>query len=130
MVKEIPVSEKVETLYYTQWSEDRLLCMAYVKNLDMNLEIAKYCVSKRIEFSRGISYPCLIDMTGIRSATKEARAYMAKEGAMLITACALIIKSPLSRILGNLFLVIDKPAVPVKLFTDYKEARKWLKQYN
>ena len=51
---------------------------------------------------------------------------MAKEGAECITASALLVESALSRMIGNIFLTINKPDVPVKLFTNEQEAKKWL----
>jgi hypothetical protein len=54
---------------------------------------------------------------------------MATIGATLVKACALITGSGFNRTLGNIFLTIDKPAVPTKLFTDEGKAREWLQQY-
>jgi hypothetical protein len=41
-------------------------------------------------------------------------------------AFAILIDSSVSRVVGNFFLGINKPAVPTKLFTNEKEAVKWL----
>jgi len=120
----------VENNYIKIWKEEKLLYAKFSENLDMTLEIAKICVDARIKLSNGTSYPVLIDMSGIRSVTKEARDFMGKEGAQLITAGALIVRSPIARIIGNLFLLLNAPKVPTKLFTDEEDARKWLEQFN
>jgi hypothetical protein len=65
-------------------------------------------------------------MRGIKSTTKEARRYLATIGATLVMAGALITGSPLNRALGNIFLTIDKPSVPTKLFTSETKALEWL----
>ena len=83
----------------------------------------------RLFFSKGKSSILLVDMRGIKSTTKAAREYMATIGVTLVKACALITGSGFNRTLGNIFLTIDKPAVPTKLFTDEGKARAWLQQY-
>lgn len=92
----------------------------------MTLEIAQHCVTQRISFSEGKSYPCLIDMRDLQSVTPEARAYMGVEGAECITAGALIIGSPVTKMIANLFLMVNKPPVPTRMFTNESVAREWL----
>lgn len=111
------------------WEEDGILHCTFTGKLHMDLTVAKSCVEDRILFSKGISYPVLIDMRNLRSVTKEAREYMAGKGAELITAGALLINSSLTRILGNIFLQINKPPRPSRLFSDKEEAKAWLKQF-
>ena len=123
------MNSNVETPYVKIWKDGDMLCCVFANKLDIDLEIAKHCVEARIMFSEGVSYPCLIDMKDVRSATKAAREYMAAEGAMYMKAGALLIGSVLTRTIGNIFLSINKPEVPAKLFTDEKEAKEWLKQY-
>ena len=123
------MNSNIETPYVKIWKAENMLFCVFANKLDMDIEIAKHCVQARIKFSEGVSYPCLIDMKGMRSVTKAAREYMAKEGAMHMKAGALLIGSTLTKTIGNIFLMINKPEVPAKLFTDEKEAKEWLKQY-
>ena len=120
---------EVQTPYIRIWMEENILHCAFADNLNLDLDIAKHCVAQRISFSQGIQQLCLIDMRTIRSTTKEAREYMAKEGAQLVKAGALLIGSALTRTIGNIFLTINKPPVPSKLFTNEKDAKEWLMQY-
>lgn len=116
------------TPYMRLWIESGIMyCIFAPKNFD--LDIAKQCVEQRIEFSKGISYPACVFIKNIRSADKEVRKYFAKEGNVLIKAGAIIIESPLSEALGNFFIHISKPNVPARLFTDKKEAEKWLREF-
>lgn len=115
--------------YVTMWMEENMLCARYADNLNMTLEIAKSCVGARVFFSKGESYALLIDMKGIKSVTPEARKYMASFGTLMVKAGALITGSALNRTLGNIFLAIDKPPVPTKLFTSEEKAREWLQQF-
>lgn len=118
-----------ENQYVTMWMDDNMLCGRYANDLHMNLEIAKTCVEARLTFSQGESFALLIDMRGIKSVTPDARKYMAGVGSILVKAAALITGSPLNRTIGNIFLAIDQPPVPSRLFTDEQKARQWLRPY-
>lgn len=122
-------SASLETSYIKLWKKEKILFCEYADNIDISLEIAKECVEKRIAFSEGKNYPVFINMKGVRSLTKEAREYLAVEGARLIIAGALITGSPLTKILGNVFLTVNKPQVPTRLFINENEALEWLKKY-
>ena len=75
-------------------------------------------------------YPLLIDSRNIKSMSKEARDYFSVQNRVTsINSFAVVIDSPLSRIIGNFFMGLNKPSVPAKLFTNEEEAIRWLKQY-
>lgn len=81
-------------------------------------------------FYKGKKYPLLIDSRNIKSITKEARDHFSiKNRETSITSFAVLIDSPLSRIIGNFFMGLNKPSIPAKLFTNEKDAITWLKQY-
>ena len=57
----------------------------------------------------------LIDMTEVTEISKEARDYFANERpAAIQRATALLTKSPVSRVIGNFFLGLNKPLSPTK----------------
>lgn len=61
---------------------------------------------------------------------KEARDYFStKEGSRGLSAAALVLKSPFSKMFGNFLLKINSPVMPVKIFNDDKKAKLWLQQY-
>ena len=69
----------------------------------------------------------LIDMYKVNEITKEARDYFANERtASIQRVTALYISSPMSKIIGNFFMGLNKPKCPTKLFTDPQEAIDWL----
>jgi len=126
----LPLNNRMlHTPYMTLRNEQNILFCTYADNLVIDLEVARHCVNNRLRFSKGVSYPLLVSLKGVRSVNKEARDYLAEEGSRLIKAGALIISSPLTRILGNIFLSINKPSSPARLFTDEAEAITWLKKY-
>jgi hypothetical protein len=133
LVEESPAvfmeKEKLVTPYITMWFHDGILYGRYAEGLDVSLDIAKELVESRILYSEGKSCPMLIDMKGVKSATPQAREYLATIGATHLKAGALIVGSQMNMAIGNVFLMIDKPLVPTKLFTNEDRAVEWLRQY-
>jgi len=73
----------------------------------------------------------IIDITAVFEISKEARDYFANERtASVQRATALLIGSPISKIVGNFFLGLNKPISPTRLFTNPKQAIKWLQTFS
>lgn len=119
----------MDTPHLSMWMDGEFLCARYAADLHLSLDVAKACVEARIFFTKGLAFPLLIDMRGIKSTTREARLYMASVGATLVKAAALITGSSVNRTIGNIFLKIDRPPVPLKLFISEVKARQWLSQF-
>lgn len=75
----------------------------------------------------GRRVPVLVDLRLIRSQSAEARALFAgSDATAFTTAVALLIASPLSRVLGNFYLGFNRPQTPTRLFVTEAEAVEWL----
>lgn len=78
--------------------------------------------------------PCgvLADLTAVTTgADKQAREYyIGPEASRLKTAMAMVVGSPLQRMLGNIFLKISRPPYPSQLFADEGSALLWLKTFD
>jgi hypothetical protein len=72
--------------------------------------------------------PLVVDMRDTGPQDRQTRAEWARPTGLL-SAVALIVGSPLSRIMGNLFLRMNKPAFPVQLFDNEESAIAWLKGF-
>ncbi len=73
----------------------------------------------------------LIDMTSVTEISKEARDYFANERtASIQRATALLIGSPVSMVIGNFFMGLNKPVSPTRLFTDPHKAIQWLHTFS
>lgn len=69
----------------------------------------------------------LSDIRGLRSSTSESRALATTpEATSLHAAAAVIVGSSLTRMMGNLFMRMNKPAYPTRLFSDVAPAVAWL----
>jgi len=68
-----------------------------------------------------------VDMRGVRSQTREARQYFAgHEAAKVTIAVALLMGSPVSRVLANFFLRVGTPLIPTGVFSDETAGIAWL----
>jgi hypothetical protein len=119
----------LETAYFKVWIENGIAFSSFTPGLEMNLEVAKDSVQKRVEYFEGKSYPLVVNFSGLKGITKEAREYLAVEGVQLVTSGAFIVVSPLAKVLGNLFLMLNKPKVPTRLFNEKDAAVKWIEQF-
>ena len=84
----------------------------------------------RKEFCKETNRPILVELDKVRTVSKESRRiYSSQETAEIFSAAALLVGNPVSMIIGNFYLGINKSAMPVKMFTDTGEAFAWLKSF-
>ena len=74
--------------------------------------------------------PVLALMAGIREATAEAREYFRNSeiSERIISKVALVVDSPVSMVIGNVYLRVNRPQKPRRIFTSKEEAEVWLKE--
>ena len=80
-----------------------------------------------VKLSKGQRRSMLIDARNLRSLDLASR----KEAASLenIISMAILIGSPVSRMIGNVFISIYKTPFPSKLFNSEADAVEWLKEF-
>ena len=116
--------------YGEMWIEDGIIQYIFSPGIIITEEVAINIVRDRIRISKGHTYPSLIDTTQMQYITKEAREYLSKgDGIRYLNSGAFLVKSKVQVIFVNFFLMINKPALPSKLFTNNEEAINWLQQF-
>lgn len=109
---------------------ENLLIATYKKGLHIDLDIAREVVRSRRCFTSGKTLAVLILNGGVVSMSKEAREYLASsEGTTEIRAAAIVLESVFGSVLGNFFLSVNKPEMPVRIFSRKHAAIRWLKKY-
>ena len=74
--------------------------------------------------------PTLIDISAIRSITREARLFYSQELAVKYnSAMVLVVGSQVSRVIANFMLGLTRPAIPIRLASSQEKGLNWLKQY-
>ncbi len=94
------------------------------------LDDARDAIAAVVKLGKGKKCPFLADLRGVKSASREVRQYYAGEAAArAAAAAAILVGSPISRMIGSFFLGLNKPGIPVRLFASESEATEWLKGF-
>lgn len=113
------------------WIDDDGLCRIKV-NPGASLELgdAQEAVALMTSLANGARYPTFVDVGQMRSISRDCRRYYAgPETAAVESACALLVRSPLGRAMGNFFMGVNKTLYPTRLFTSEEEALAWLRGF-
>jgi hypothetical protein len=121
--------EKLEKEWASFEVVDNILIGTYFAR-EVNLEVAQKVTVDRHNYTKDRKYPVLVDYRLVSSTTKQARDYFNSEYASQnLTAMAVLIDSPVGKIIAAFFLKIIKPTYRIKVFTDKPKALKWLSQF-
>ena len=130
-VKELKVETTTQNLYWD--GENEIVWCELLEN-QSTVEVAKENVDAQERLRDDLKKAktrVLIDMTSVTQISKEARDYFANERtASIQRATALLIGSPVSRVIGNFFMGLNKPVSPTRLFTDPRRAIQWLHTFS
>jgi hypothetical protein len=122
--------EIVHTRVFKTWIENGICHTVVSPASGININDAKENTRVVAQLSAGTLYPLLVDLCDIHSISKEARDHFAmRDRKPGVNAIAMIVKSPVSSIIGNFFLGLNKPSVPTQLFVSKEKATNWLQQY-
>ena len=123
--------EVIETSKGKVWlGEDNIVFITIKKGAEIDVDDIKEMQEVREKLYACKRLVICADIREMKSATKAARDYSSSfKNTETTAAIALLITSPLSRVLGNLFISINKPPYHTKLFNDQEKAVEWLKQF-
>ena len=130
-MENIPVENVVEVTSFWTWKDDNGVVRTRVKpGAEIDLEQAKENTDAVNTFYEGIKFPLLVDTREIRSITRDARQHFTtNDSESSINSLALLIKSPVSKVIANFFMSVNKPNVPAKIFNSEEKAVDWLCQH-
>lgn len=118
------------TCYWTWMGDDGIVRTKVKPGSEIELKHAKENSIVVNSFEGYTSYPIIVDTTKIKSMTKEARDYFSlRNRESKVNSIAIIRESVIGNMVANFFIGLNKPAVPVKLFENEKDAIKWCDRY-
>jgi hypothetical protein len=125
-----PSAHAVRTETCTLWFDGVIAMGQFHQGAEVAVEHARDNMAALLSLVAPRRVPVLVDLRGIRSQSAEARAVFAGPEAVRVSnAVALLIGSPVSRVLGNFYLGFNKPVTPTRLFTTVSDARAWLLEF-
>ncbi len=127
----ISSSCKVYDFYHSSiWLNNGIIYGKYKRDLVIDIHVAQEMVKDRYKISAGISRPLLIDVTELLCVDTEGRNYLTgPAGCNLISAGAIYTTNKLLAFVGNASILLDKPLVPAKVFSNESDALRWLEPF-
>ncbi len=112
--------------------ESGVIWIRFEQSEEHTIEDAREVVSLHNELAAGRPRPIIADIRGTTTgADREAREhYVSEESARLKTAMAMLVTSPVQRMLGNFFFRMSRPPYPTRLFSSEQKALSWLGEHN
>ena len=107
---------------------DGIVQLAWVPRADVLLEDAVAAFAALAQLTGGRGRPLLVDLRDIGQLARPARLEFARRYDT-VSAVALVVGTPLSRIIGNLFMSMNKPLTPTRLFDKEAPAVAWLMRF-
>ena len=121
------INEYLETPNFKLWlGDDGVLRLRVKPGTYITSEIAKQTAEPVVAIVREKHAPLLIYMDGLKGIDRDAR--LIYTGMSVPTPVALVGGSPIARVIGNYFILINKPArLQLRMFANEENAIKWLK---
>lgn len=120
--------EILETRTIRAWlGEDGIMYVETLPGAEINEHEAHAVTDVGIRLAAGEKRLLCTDARGMKFITREARDYLASGivGAYCL-ALAILVDSPVNKVLMNFFITVSRPVFPTRLFTSKAEALAWL----
>ena len=111
--------------------EDGFTLLTAKNNVEVELEDAIEIDEHSYELVNGKPFVTLADFRNIRSTINhEAREHFAtnKKITAIRKAQAIVVNNLHTKLLANFYMKFHKPENPVKIFSDYEKAEKWIRE--
>jgi len=107
---------------------DGIVHLVWAARVAIVVEDAVAAIEAMAQLTGGRQSPLLVDVHEQGPMDRPARTEFTRRGD-LVSAVALIVGTPLSRLMGNFFLSVSKPVAPTRLFDDEASALAWLQGF-
>lgn len=112
---------------FRMWArEDGVVEIEWAPQVPSTLEDAVAVIDAMSVLTNGRAAPLLVHTTDAGPQTREARMEFVRRQEV-VSAVALVVGNPLSRMMANFFINVSKPEVPIRLLEDDDAALTWLR---
>ena len=124
------MTKVLDTPYVYYELRGDLLVVTYKKDLKVNPEMAKEIIKERHEFTNNRPVVLLVYNQGVVRMDKKAREYLSSgDGVKGIIAAGIVVGSPFTSFMANFFVSVNKPKMPVRVFSNSEDALTWLQKF-
>ncbi len=109
--------------------EDGIFELRHFPDVTQSLDDAKAQVAAmRAAAGEGNPRPAMIVVGRMKGQDRDAREYLMKSDEVwtALSAVAVVVATPVGRVIGSLFLGLIRPRVQLRLFDDERQALAWL----
>lgn len=107
---------------------DGIVEIRWTPAVPSGLEDARAVIAAMSAITGGVPAPLLVHTTDAGPQDRAARVEFVRRQEV-VSAVALIVGNPLSRMMATFFTNVSRPDVPIRLFEDEAVAAEWLKDY-
>lgn len=108
---------------------DRIVRSQIRADIDFSLDDSIAALAATRALAKRLPVAVLVDCRLVRSATRESRLYWeGQEARESLSAMALLVASPVSRVIASFFVRLVRPEFNVRLFSTEADAVSWLRQ--
>lgn len=94
---------------------------------DVSIEFAAKVLELGLQIANGRTRPTLVLMQDVAHIARAARTFFASDAYLTLTCqTALVVRSPVSRVIGNFFIGLNRLKYPCRIFDDQERAVAWL----
>ena len=113
--------------YRIELRSDGILCYRAARGVTFTAPMARRILADGVAMIES-PRPCLVLMQDAARAERDARAIFASEDYLALAShTALVVGSPVSRVVGNFFVGLNPPKYAIRIFTDADKAIDWLR---
>ena len=113
------------------WEDDEGIAHTeFLPGARVNCEAAEEHFEACRQLTGNEKKPVMVDLKNLVYADRGARQCFSSDASTSITkASAVIVDSAIGQVVGGFFMGLNRPPVPIKLFTSREEAMKWLREF-
>lgn len=108
--------------------DDGVVRLVWSPPVPSGLEDSIATIEAMIELTGDRPAPLLVDVREAGPQSREGRLEFIRRHEV-VSAVAILVGNPLSRMMGNFFMNVNKPKAPTRLFDDEDAAITWLKGF-
>ena len=130
MNKELTIVKTYKDDYIQMWiTSENFLYAVYNTGVELNTENIEDVINNRLKFQNGLTYPVIVDNSGVVYVSPEAKKKLNNKGFDGLKSCAIIVKqNKFMSLVTSAYLSLFPPRVPTQIFSSIEDAEKWTRK--